>query len=161
MKTTRIDISERSELISNRISYLDSELEKIKKELRVLEDEKHLLDSLHSLYLYNNDDPIDNVRSKITFIDQESSMRTKSTTPIIFAQFTRPEIREAVLDVLKKRGPSTAAEIAIEYEFNKADKNILYTVLVDLRKRLTNPIYYNRHTKIYSLTEPQEETYNA
>lgn len=63
--TTRIDVSKRMELLSNRIDYLAGKITDYQSEITALTRERELLEGLLELYRANEYDPIDEERKEI------------------------------------------------------------------------------------------------
>ncbi len=63
--TTRVDVSARLELVTNRAAYLEQEKQKLQDEITHLDEEKAILTRLSALYAQHKDDQIDLFRADI------------------------------------------------------------------------------------------------
>ena len=129
---TRVDVSIRLELVTNRIGALADEAKKIETDMRMLEDEKTALLSLKRLYDASAVDIIDNYRAEI-FRDEEP--------PVKNGRGRKNGTQGIVCDILKN-GPASRMELA--QRSGLSDKQIENAVC-NLRRKGVIKKYFGSH----------------
>ena len=94
MDTTRLDVSKRFELLSNRQKYLLAEIESLQSEFGALDTERMILKQLKELYDSNPHDMIDEFRTQptITPIVRPSSGKTQADCILELLPATRQDL---------------------------------------------------------------------